>query len=133
MMQGMLRKLERSEVTDIMDLKGIFLHNAEREGGHYVISVPKSRFRKILADYWALKSIEIEGALDNYAENYKSYYLHNLNGKTNSYKIVKTKEIEKKGSCEGCNCTKKRWINPRTGICYYNEMISKDYTTKINV
>jgi hypothetical protein len=133
MMQETLRNIQRSEVTDVMDLKGILLHNAEREGGHYYIEVPKSRFRKILSDYWALLSIEIEGALDNYAENYKSYYLSNLNGKTNSYKIIKTKEVEKKGSCEECNCSKKRWINPRTGICYYNEMISKDYTTKINI
>lgn len=133
-MMETLRKVHRYEVTDVMDLKGIFLHNASRVvEGHFVVVVPKSRFRKILADYWALKSISIEGALDNYAENYKSYYLSNLNGRNNTYKIVKSKEVEKKGSCEGCNCTKKRWINPRTGVCYYNEMISKDYTTKINV
>ncbi len=117
----------------LLDLKDLLLHNAEHDYGHFVVNVPKSRFRKILSDYWALKAIEIEGALDNYAENYKSYYLSNLNGKHNSYKIVKTNEEEKKGKCDNCNCDRKRWINPRTGNCYYNEMIENNYTTKINI
>ncbi len=49
----------------------------------------------------------------------------------NSYKIVKTNEAEKKGQCEGCTCMRKRWLNPRSGRCYYREAIENNYLTKM--
>ena len=115
-----------------MDYKAILLHNATHEDTHVVITVPFTRYKKILTDYKTERAIFVEAAIENYVERYKSYILSQLNGKTNSYKIVKSKEVEVKGKCEGCNCDKKRWINSRTGVCYYQEMITKDYTTKIN-
>jgi len=118
-------------LLDVMDLKEILLHNAEHEDTDVVINVPFTRFKKILSDYKTSRGIYIEGAIENYAENYKSFVLSQLNGKNNTYKIVKTKEAEVQGKCNGCNCTKRRWINPRTGVCYYQEMITKNYTTVI--
>jgi hypothetical protein len=114
-----------------MDYKAILLHNAEHEDTHVIINVPFTRYKKILTDYKTERAIFVEGAIENYIEKYKSYILSELRGKNNSYKIVKTKEVEIKGKCEGCKCEKNRWINPRTGVCYYEEMINKDYTTKI--
>lgn len=125
-----LKSLERLPL-DVMDLKDILLHNAEHNDAHMVITVPLSRFRKILSDYKISKGIYIEGALENYIINYKDFTLFKLNGKDNSYRVIKSGEKEERGKCVDCNCTKDRWINPRTGKCYYQEMIENNYTTKI--
>ncbi len=114
-----------------MDYKAILLHNAEHEDTHVTISVPLSRYRSILTAYKTERAIFIEGAIENYIEKYKSYILSELNGKNNSYKIIKSGEDDVKGKCPDCKCAKKRYMNPRSGVCYYNEMITKDYTTKI--
>lgn len=115
-----------------MDLKSILIHNSEHEEGYFYIRVPPSRFRKILNDYWASKAIEVEGALDNYAQNYRSYMLYNLRGKKNNYLIIKDKQVEEvKGKCSECNCEKRRWINPETGVCYYKEALKENYLTVI--
>jgi hypothetical protein len=132
---GVSNRLE----VNLADLKSILIHNKENKEGYFYCLVPPSRFRKILSDYWALKSIEIEGALDNYAQNYRSFVLYNLDkqsdkelGNQNSYLIVKDKSLEEtKGKCSECDCNKKRWINPKTGVCYYKEAIKENYLTKI--
>lgn len=109
------------------------IHNNQNEGGNYICIVSPSRYRKILSDYHSLNGINVEGLLDNYATNYKSYLLYNLDGKNNSYRIVKDKESkEVKGKCTNCNCNSNRWVDPDTGECYYNKMIKTNYTTKIN-
>lgn len=112
-----------------MDLKAILLHSKSHNEGHFEIVVPLSRYRKILSDFHALKSINLDTYFDFYIDNYKYY---TLNIDNNFYKVIVDRTIkEEKGKCSQCNCTKKRWINSKTGVCYYNEMIQNDYTTKI--
>ncbi len=118
--------------TDLLDLKAILLDSRTRVGAKVVCKVPSSRYIKILTDYWALNSIYVEGAKENYAENTKWYILSGLDPNGNKYKIVRQRgQKEAKGKCNMCDCEKGRLINPSSGTCYYKEMINNNYTTKI--
>lgn len=118
-------------VTDTLDdLKSILLHSLQNKNQKVICKVSHSRYMKILSDYWSLNGIMVDGAKENY-ENYRFYYLTDLDNNGNAYKIVKVKTEEFKGKCSGCKCKDKRWINPITKICYYNQMINNNYLTKI--
>lgn len=117
--------------NEMLDLKAILLHSRDNKNKLVCIKVPYSRYLKILSDYWALLSISVEGLLETYANKYKYYVLSNLDGNGNKYKILRIKTDEVRSKCNDCNCNRKRWLNPSTGVCYYKEMINENYTTKI--
>lgn len=117
--------------NELQDLKAIMLHSRDSKDKLVLIKVPHSRYLKILSDYWALRSINVEGLIDLYADKYTYYVLTGLDDNGNKYKIQRNVARDYKGKCEGCDCHKSRYINPLTKICYYKEMISENYTTKI--
>lgn len=125
-------------------LKELIQHSNINKNFHGIIIVTKSRFRKILSDYYSLHAIEVEGSLDNNVDQYRDFILTELDtidkderkhnnhvDRGNSYKVVRSNIPEKKGNCLNCTCKKRRWLNPETGDCYYNEMIKDNYTTKL--
>jgi len=114
-------------------LKDILLYSRSHYNEKVLVKVPRSRFLKILSDYWAINAINIEDGLEVYSK-YKSYILSNLDDNGNIFKILRLSdklELEVKGKCDNCNCGGKRWIDKKTGNCYYNKMINENYTTKI--
>lgn len=124
--------MQVASLPQINDLKDILLHSKKHKNTEFEVKVYPSRFRKILSDYYSLNAIEVPNALDNYAQFYNDYILSEIDETGNVYKIIKLKgDDEKRGRCEGCSCPKKRWINPDTEECYYKEMTTNNYTTKI--
>lgn len=114
------------------NLKDILIHSKANRNFHGKITVQPSRFRKILSDYYSLNAIQVEGILDNYATYYDYYTLKDLDKHGNTYRIYKDQDVrEVKSRCTDCNCGKRRFINPDTGVCYYREAIENNYTTKI--
>lgn len=128
------QKLEDEVIVtkDLLDLKSILLYSKNLINKKIICMVPNSRYLKILSDYWALNAINVEGSLENYAQNYKYYYLTDLDNTGNAFKILRVKSKEQFSKCSNCDCgRKKRWINPQTQVCYYKEMVQNNYTTKI--
>lgn len=127
---------EQPELIIVLDhnnvncLKDLLLYSLRHINEKVIVKVPLSRYLKILSDYWSMNGIYVEGALENYSK-YKFYILSDLDNNGNVFKIVQMKKEAEKGNCSNCNCTKKRYINPTTNNCYYNEMITNNYTTKI--
>lgn len=126
---------KQEQVLDLRpsNIKDILLYSLKHKNINVTIYVPPSRFRKILSDYYSMNGISIEGAIDRYSEMYSSYTLSRIDKTGNVFKIQKGLfDTEVKGKCKGCNCKRKeRWINKTTGQCFYNEMITTNYTTKI--
>lgn len=117
---------------ELLDLKAILLHSKKHKNERVIVKVSTSRFLSIAKAYYAMCAINIEGKFENYAGKYSNYKLSGLDSNNNVYKVVRIKSSEIQGKCLDCNCKmKKRWINPVTSVCYYKEMINKDYTTKI--
>jgi hypothetical protein len=84
-----------------------------------------------------MNGITIEGVIDRICDMYSSYTLSKLDDSGNVFNIVKGKyEEEVYGKCNGCTCgatsRKGRWINKNTGKCFYQDMTTRNYTTKIS-
>jgi hypothetical protein len=114
-----------------MDLKEIIQHNYLHSDTHIEIRVPFSRFRLIYTSYQALRGLNVDEIVEAQLKAHKDYTLYSIKGRTNSYKIIKTNEAQVIGKCKECNCNRKRYINSKTGDCYYNESIKNNYTTKL--
>lgn len=114
------------------NLKDILLYSLNYKNLEVSINVYPSRFRKILSDYYTYNGITIEGLIDRYSKDYDFYILSNLDKNNNTFKIIKVNEdAEFYGKCENCKCNKKRWVDKETSQCFYKEMITNNYTTKI--
>lgn len=112
------------------DLKDILLHNDSITNGEFEIHVPRSRYIKILSDYYGYMGIVMDKkAVLNKVKDFRFYrFKFEITG--NSYTIVVTSDEEKTGYCKECTCDKKRVLAP-DGICYYKKMVNENYTTKI--
>lgn len=114
-----------------MDLKQILQHNYKNNNVHLLIKVPPSRFRLIITSYRSLCGLDVDEITEARIKGCNDFTLFKIKGKTNTYKIVKTNEEEIKSKCPTCTCGRTRWINPKTGDCYFHEMIKTNYTTKL--
>ena len=110
-------------------------HSRTVQSKDVTIKVPPSRFKKILSDIRTLQGLSVEGFIERVCKDYNwfSFYSSDIKDKNgNHYTIIKDLSVpEVYGSCNGCNCNGKRWINSKTGICYYREDIETNFTTKI--
>lgn len=132
MMEQQLELQEPIIREDLFDLKAILLDSKTRINSRIVCKVPNSRYAAILSSYWAMYAINVDGAMENYLENTSYFKLIDLDNNGNVYKIVRMRKVtELKAKCSNCDCGSKRWINNKTGSCYYKEMITNNYTTKI--
>jgi len=118
-------------------LKDIMIHSRKHHNADLVIRVQPSRFRIILSNILALNAIEVEGYLDRMCREYNYFIVssedigdHN----NNRYTIVKTFEKEDaQYKCSQCDCGEPngRFVNAETGVCFYKEYMTYNYTTTI--
>jgi len=117
-------------------LKDIILHSRANTNKEIIITVQLSRFRKILSDIRCLNGLYVDGFIDRVCKEYDffSFYSNDIGDKNNNlYTIIKDYSVdEQQGRCKGCTCGEdERWINSKTGMCFYMEDITNNYTTKI--
>lgn len=110
------------------------IHSRNNENLTVTIYVQPSRFKKILSDIRSLNGLYVENFIENVCKefNYFSFYSSDIKDNNNNhYTIIKKDYNEVFGKCSECDCNRKRWINSKTGICFYKEDINNNYTTKI--
>jgi len=120
---------------DATHLKDLILHSRYNHNSDAVVYVQPSRFESILRGIRDLNSLYVEGFVERMCEEYDyfTFVSSDIGDKNNNmYTIVKTYTVKDEiGRCKDCNCMDGRSINGKTGVCFYKEHITNNYTTKI--
>jgi len=113
------------------------IHSRTNKDTDNVIFVQPSRFAKILSDIRILNGVYVEGFVERMVRDYNYFHFtsKDIQDKNNNdYHVVKNFEIKDTfGKCSDCDCGRKRFINGNTGVCFYREDTTNNYTTKIPV
>ena len=113
------------------------IHSRKHKDVDLLIKVPPSRFRIILSNVLALNAIEVEGYLDRMCREYNYFTLSSQDiGDKNKNHYTVVKDYEKEDAqykCANCDCENPtgRFINSETGVCYFKEYTTINYTTTI--
>ena len=113
------------------------IHSRKHKDVDLLIKVQPSRFRKILSDIRALNALEVAGFIDMICSEYNFYsFTSNDIGDHNNNHYTVVKDLEKEDAqykCSGCDCDEPtgRFVNAETGVCFYKEYMSYNYTTTI--
>jgi hypothetical protein len=120
-------------VENLQNYKAILLDSKSRKNAKVVCKVPLSRYASILRNYYTINGVYIYKEIEDYQIKNTPYFILSVDdGNENRYKIMKNAKMEEsEGHCKDCDCSNKRMINGKTGLCYYKEMINDSYLTKI--
>lgn len=117
------------------NLKDILLHSKNNKDTEVECTVQPSRFRSILAQVKSFNGNADEEYIDMLNNRYSYFKFNSIeigDSNNNTYTIIKDLTVnEKKRKCSECDCGNKRFVNEKTGICFYKELTTTNYTTKI--